>query len=553
MSTWGSRRAGQAAIGAVALIPVAGLLVFLVYPLLVIAAHSLRSGTGVLSVTNYTQLAHSPAMLRAAWHSVAMSTLVTLASLLAGFVIAFALYRSRMPGKWLVHAVLLLPMLAPSLVQGLGLIFLLGRSGLVHRWTGWNLDIYGLPGLLLANVFYALPQVVIIVSASLSRVDRRYYDSAEMLGASRWRQFVDVTLPNARFGLLSAAFVVFTVTMTDFGNAIVLGGSYRVLATEIYSQVAGQMNMGAGAAIGMVLLLPAVLSVYVERVASRRELQVGLDAAMAVVPARNRGRDIALTLAVAACLVPVLATVLVVVYASFVKLWPYRLGLTLANYHASLTDGVAPLLTSLKVSLATGLLGTMLLFVLAMSMRSLRGVLARVAWFAALLPAAIPGMVLGIGFLLAFNTGPLASLLYGTAAIVVLCNFYHYHSQAFLTMVAGLRTVPAALEEAVACLGAGRLRRIGDVVLPYAASSMLAVFFFLFMRSMVTLAGVIFLVTPTLKLASVSVMQMDMNGSTAQAAAYATCVMVVVGMALLAMRLAVGGIALKWKRSRHVA
>lgn len=553
MTTAMARRGGQAAFGAIALLPVAGLLVFLIYPLLVIATHSLRDGAGAWSLAHYTQLWHSPAMLRAAWHSVFVSTAVTFVSLLVGFVIAFALYRSRMPGKALVRAVLLLPMLAPSLVQGLGLIFLLGRSGLVHRWTGWNLDIYGLPGLLLANVFYALPQVVIILSASLARVDRRYYDSAEMLGASRWRQFLDVTLPNARFGLLSAAFVVFTVTITDFGNAIVLGGSYRVLATEIYSQVAGQMNMGAGAAIGMVLLLPAVLSVYVERVASRRELQSGSEAAMTVVPGRNAGRDTMLALAVAVFLLPVLATVLVVVYASFVKLWPYQLGLTFANYHVSLTDGVAPLLTSLKISLATGLLGTALLFVLALGMRSLRGVTARLAWFAALLPAAVPGMVLGIGFLLAFNTGPLAGLLYGTAAIVVLCNFYHYHSQAFLTMVGGLRTVPAALEEAVTCLGAGRVRRIADVVLPFAASSMLAVFFFLFMRSMVTLAGVIFLVTPTLKLASVSVMQMDMNGSTAQAAAYATCVMVVVGVALLAMRLVVGRIAVQWKRSRHVA
>ena len=120
-------------------------------------------------------------------------------------------------------------------------------------------------------------------------------------------------------------------------------------------------------------------------------------------------------------------------------------------------------------------------------------------------------------------------------------------------MVAGLRNVPVALEEAAQCLGAGTARRIGEVVLPYAAPTLASVFFFLFMRSMVTLSGVVFLVTPALNLAAVAVMQLDMNGSVSQAAAYATCVMVVTGLAVAAMRLAAARASMMVKRSRHVA
>src|SRR5690606_7187594 len=143
----------------------------------------------------------------------------------------------RMPLRWLVSLALILPLLAPSLVQALGLIFMFGRNGLVTYLTGIELQIYGLPGLVIANSMYALPQAVMIMAVALRHADRRQYDAALVLGASPWRRFCDITLPALRFGILSAAFVCFTVTITDFGNAAVIGGNYRVLASEIYAQV----------------------------------------------------------------------------------------------------------------------------------------------------------------------------------------------------------------------------------------------------------------------------------------------------------------------------
>lgn len=534
-------------------IPLIGLVLFFAYPLMVIGGHSFIGAGQVLSLENYRRLWTDPVVPRAAWHSLVMSGATTAITMLAGLTLAMALHRSCMRGKWAVRAALLLPMLAPSLMQGLGLIFLLGRNGLVHKFTGLHTDIYGFSGLVAADTCYTLPQAVIIISAALARVDRRYYDAAASMGASAWRQFVDITLPQARLGLMSAAFVVFTLTMTDFGNAMVVGGPYRVLAAEIYNQVSGQMDFGMGATIGMVLLLPAILSLYLEHVASRRA--AGSEHALPFEATRQVVRDTSLSMMCAVLLMPVVAIFATVIYASFVRLWPYHLSLSLAHYHTDLPDGYAPILTSLKVSLSVAVLGSVLVFMLAMGVRKMPALLSRAVYLLATMPAAVPGMIVGIGYLLSFNTGPLAPWLYGSVFIVVLCNVYHHHAQAFLTLSTGLRQVPASLEDAAACLGGHALHSVRDVVLPFAAPALVSVFFLLFMQSMVTLSAVVFLVTPDLSLASVSVMQLDQNGFVSQAAAYSTCIVAVVAIALGLMRLLASrvGSYLQQRRQQYVA
>ena len=161
---------------------------------------------------------------RATRHSLARGGATTALSVFLGFIIAQALYRCAFRGKWLIRSIIVLPLLAPSLVQALGLIFLLGRNGVISRALGVEIEIYGFWGLLIANTLYALPQAVMIIGAALVLLDARTYEAAEVMGAPPWRQFRDLTLPAARFGILNAAFVCFTITITDFGNAAVIGG-----------------------------------------------------------------------------------------------------------------------------------------------------------------------------------------------------------------------------------------------------------------------------------------------------------------------------------------
>lgn len=518
-------------------IPMAGLALFFLYPLATVGWRSLVEQDGAIGLGNYAEVFATRGILTATANSLTMSAATTAVSLLLGFAIAFGLDRSRMRGKALVKLALVLPLLAPSLVQGLGLIFILGRNGLVHRWTGWEFDIYGFWGLLISNVFYALPQAVLILQAALRNTDARYYDAAEVMGASSARQFFDITLPNCKFGLLSAAFVVFVITITDFGNAAVIGGNYRVLATEIYSQVSGQMNFGMGSVVGILLLLPSLISVQIERVASQRQFGAASPSGLRVTPQPARGRDLAFTAGVLLCAGAIVVTMGTVVFASFMRLWPYRMEWTLKHYDITVSGGYAPLWTSLYLSLAAAAGGVLLLFFLTFGVCRIPRAWAKLVYLVSVLPVGVPGLVLGLSYIFAFNSPstPLYAL-YGSAALIALCNFYHYHTQGFLTMMTGMRAVPQALEEAVSCLGGGTLHIVRDAVLPQIAPTVLGVFFFLFMRSMVTLSAVIFLVTPSVSVAPVSVLRLDEAGFVSQAAAYSTLIMLVVGGSLLAMR-----------------
>lgn len=532
---------------AATIFPVIGLLLFFLFPLALVAIKSLQIDGGY-GFSNYARIFTTPGLLTATGNSLILSFATTAICIILGFIIAFSLQRTTIFGKKYISAVLALPLLAPSLVQALGLIFLLGRNGLVHKWLGLNVDIYGFWGLLIANILYALPQAVLIIQASLRQSDARTYEAALVLGASRWRQFFDITLPNAKFGLLSAGFVVFTVTITDFGNAAVIGGNFKVLATEIYSQVVGQMNFNMGAVIGIILLLPTLVAFYIEKVASQRQFGSNSASAIAVVPDHVIQRDLPLGIILHATAAFIIIVVATVVLASFIKLWPYRMELTLKNYHITLSGGYTPLWTSLVVSVQAAIAGIILLFALAFSMKRIPEKLAKLLYFISILPVGVPGLVLGIAYVFAFNRGDSGlGLLYGSGLLIAICNFYHYHSQGFLTMVTGIRSVPEALEEAVMSFGGGTIRIVKDAILPFMGTTFVSVFFFLFMRSMVTLSAVIFLISPQVSVASVSVMRLDDAGFTSQAAAFSCCIMISVIAALALMK---GLLLLVGKRTR---
>ncbi|HEY9571897.1 MAG TPA: ABC transporter permease subunit, partial [Pusillimonas sp.] len=515
-------------------------ILFFAYPLATIFWQSFVLRDGMMGVGNYAAISSTPGLLDAGWNSLVVSLSTTIVCVVLGFAIAFALDRTCMRGKNALRGTLLLPLLAPSLVQGLGLLFILGRNGLVHQWTGWDLNVYGYSGLLLSDVFYALPQAVMIIQAALRNSDARYYDAASVMGAGGWRKFFDITLPNCKFGLLSAGFVVFTITITDFGNAAVIAGNYRVLATEIFNQVSGQQDFGMGSVVGIVLLLPALISVYIERVSSQKQFGSASESRIQVQPVSAPARDRVFALISYLVMFCIIAIIAVVVFASFVKLWPYNMSLTLANFDVNISSGYKPIWTTLYVSLVAAVVGVALLFCLAFGTKHISGAPAKAIYLLAVLPVGVPGLVMGLSYIFAFNnpSTPLY-LFYGTAILIALCNFYHYHTQGFLTMMTGMRAVPQALEEVISCLGGGVRRVLTDAVLPFIAPTVLAVFFFLFMRSMVTLSAVIFLVTPDLDMASVSVMHLNQAGFVSQAAAFSTIIILVVAAALIAMKLLV--------------
>ncbi len=518
-------------IGVTALI-----LIFLVMPLwaILVLGFSTPAGFGLGNfISTFTAARFWTLVLNSLGMALTCTVLVTSMA----YAYAYTLQRAHVPFKSLLRMAALIPLFAPSLVQAQGLVLLLGRNGILNRWMGMDIDIYGFWGVVIANALYAFPYAFLILSAALAVSDARLHESAEVLGAGPWRIFRTQTLPATRYGLAAACFVVFNLVLTDFGNPMVIGGDFNVLATEVYNQVIGQAQFGLGAVIGIVLLLPAIFAKIVEKRLTKQQQALLTSQARPMVVRPSRKRDLFLGIYAYVILALILSVILVVVLASFVKLWPYNMTFTLQHYQFDVQNGTAPLWNSVKISLATAVLGVAIAGMTAIAVQKFKNPLTGPLAFLAILPSAVPGMVLGLGYVLAFNnpSNPL-HFLYGSFALIIILSVYYNHAHAFLISSTSLKQISGSFDEASTMLGGSVVTTLRKVTLPLLWPTLLGVGVLFFMRTMVSLSAVIFLTTPSTQVASISVLQLSDRGAVNQAAAFSVCIMLIVIAALLIVR-----------------
>ncbi len=231
---------------------------FLLYPVYDITKLSFFRN-GLFTFRNYAAYFTNPRMFRSFTNSLFVSVVTMVITTVLAFFFAYGLTRTTIRGKGVFYTISTLPLIAPSIIQGLALILLFGRNGLITRYilhTDWN--IYGATGIIVAECLYCFPNALFILYTTLSAVDTRLDEAAQSLGASALKTFYKVTLPSAKYGIASAAALVFNLTITDFGVPVVIGGNYSVLATEIYQQVIGMQRFDLGATISVILLIPSV-------------------------------------------------------------------------------------------------------------------------------------------------------------------------------------------------------------------------------------------------------------------------------------------------------
>ena len=263
-------------------------------PLYTMMSKSVRDHDGVfVGFANYIDYFSTPALTYSIWNSLQVASITTFITVTIGFTFAYALTRSCIPLKGLFQSITMIPILVPSLLPGIALVYLFGTQGLI-KGLMFGHSIYGPIGIVIAEVFFTLPHAIIILITSLSIADSRLYEAAVALRASRLRIFLTVTLPGCRYGLISAAFVVFTLSITDFGAPKVIGGDFNVLATDVYKQVIGQQNFEMGAVVSVVLLIPAALAFAVDRVVQRRQVALLSSRAVALEPKPDRTFDAAM-------------------------------------------------------------------------------------------------------------------------------------------------------------------------------------------------------------------------------------------------------------------
>jgi iron(III) transport system permease protein len=530
-------------VGCALVAMVAFLLLVIAAPLGLLLSKSFQSGKGeFVGLANYVAYFSTPTLVASLWNSVWVALLTTAIVIPVSFGYAYALNRTMMPAKGLFYAMALLPVFAPSLLSAISFIYIFGNQGFLKSWLMGG-SIYGPIGIVMAQIFYCLPHAMLIMMTALSLADGRLYEAADALGTSPFRVFRTVTIPGVKYGLVSAAFVVFTLVVTDFGIAKVIGGQFNVLATDAYKQVVGQQNFEMGAVVGLVLLAPAVLAFIVDRRIQSRQVALLSARAVPLQPKPNRISD---TLALLYCLLVgglVVATLGVAVWASFVTYWPYNLTLSFKNYQFGVFEpaGWAPYFNSLAMSALASIFGTAIVFVGAYLIekgQTFRG-LRTFAHLLAMLPMAVPGLVLGLGYVFFVNArwNPL-NVFYGTLVLLAVNSIAHFYTTAHITAVTALKQIDNEFESVSASLKVPVWRTFLRVTLPICMPAVLDVAVYMFVNAMTTVSAVIFLYGAHTKLAAISIVHMDEAGTTAAAAAMAT-VIVLTAIAAKLLHLAI--------------
>ena len=501
----------------------------LILPLWWLLSKSFQDRDGnFIGLANYVEYFSTPALFASVWNSLFIAVLSTAIVLPLAFVYAYALQRSCMRWKGLFQALALIPILAPSLLPAISLIYLFGNQGFLKEWM-FGVEIYGPVGIVISQVFYCFPHALMILLAALSMADSRLYEAADALGASKTRVFFTVTLPGAKYGVISAGFVVFTLVMTDFGIAKVIGGRFNVLATDIFKQVIGQQNFEMGAVVGFVLLIPAVVAFFADRIIQGRQVALLSARAVPLIPKPDSGRDNGLFVFCAVVGGLIFVLLAMAVWASFVSRWPYNLALTLKNYNFGDfdTNGWSAYYNSVEMAAWTAAIGTVIIFVGAYLLEKTRGFAAgrALAQFMAMLPMAVPGLVLGLAYIFFFNArGNPFGFIYATMAILVVNSITHFYTVSHLTASTALKQMDHEFEAVSASLKVSLLRTMTRVSVPVCLPAVLDISIYLFVNAMTTVSAVIFLYSTETKLAAVTIINMDESGFTAAAAAMAVAI-----------------------------
>jgi len=519
-----------------------GLALFLLAPMAAIFMRAVQDSNGhYVGLVHFANYFATPALARSVWNSLWVSLAVAAITVPAAFVFAYALTRSCMPFKGTLRLIALIPLLAPSLLPAISLIQWFGNQGVLKgpMQSLGIASVYGAPGIILSEVFNCFPHALMILIAALLLADGRLYEAADALGTRRLRRFFTITLPGCKYGLLSAATVVFTYTISDFGAPKVIGGNFNVLAVDVFKQVIGQFNFSIGAVVGLLLLVPSVIAFGIDWVV-RRRLTANLTTRSVPFAPKPRTVFDSLMLAYCAAVCLLLLAVLgMAVYTSLIHLWPYNLGFTLKHYRYALVAGdYAPAFwNSLKMGAWTALIGTVFVFCTAYLLEKTRGLgpLRPALRLLALLSMAVPGLVLGLGYIMFFNhpQNPL-NFMYQTMAILAISTVVHYYTSGHLTAVTALKALDDEYESVSASLKVPFYKTFWRVTVPVCLPAILEIARYYFVVSISTLSCVVFLYAPHTIVAAVAIMNMDEAGDIGPAAALGTLVVLAsVGVCLL--------------------
>ena len=500
----------------------ASVAIFVLWPLIEVLLASLRI-EGEWTTDHYQLIATRRLYRNALVNSLSVAATVGVLGTTLGFVMAFVLTRTAVPFKRALHMLMMLPIISPPFVGAVSILFLFGFNGLVTRQLLQlqDFNIYGRWGVVASQIFTFAPLAYLSLRGVLQSISPTLEDAAFNAGATKWQTFLRVTLPLSMPGIFSAFLVVFIESISDFGNPLVLAGAtFPMLAPQAYLEITGSFNLGRGAMLATILLLPSLTAFAIQRywVARRQYVTVTGKPTASTTKLVTPVAKWSLFSVVAAFGALVAAFYTVIAVGAFTRVWGFDYTPTLQHMRYVFSVGLGAVQDTIVIALVTtpisGILGMLIAFLIVR--RTFPGKAA--LEFGSILNYAVPGTVVGIGYILAFNGRPL--LLTGTLAIIVLAFVFRYVPVGIQNGIAILRQIDPSIEEAAQNLGADGLTTFRKVTLPLIAPAFFSGLVYAFVRAMTAISAAIFLVSADWNLMTVQILNQVGSGRLGVAAAF---------------------------------
>lgn len=505
------------------------LALFVIYPLGKVLLFSLTDEAGNFSLAPMRELFTSSRYLNTFGRTMALGVVVALIATFIGYVFAYTITRTNVPCKGFLKTIATLPILSPPFILSLSIIFLFGKQGLITKSLLGITDnnVYGMGSLVVVQVISFFPIAYMTLSGILSSIDASVEDAACNMGASRWHTFWTVTFPLSLPGIISGCLLVFIQSLEDFSNPATIGGDFTTLSVEVYQIINGTYDMRKGSVLALLMLVPAMVAFLLNKYWVNKKSFVTVtgkptQARKLIDEAHIKWPLFIFCMLVAAVIILFYGTV---VFGSFVQTWGYDYTLTLSQYQKALAQGWDSLQNSMVLGLIAALLGGLLGMIIAYITAKRNYYGKRFIEVSSVLMFAVPGTVLGIAYILAFNTKPL--VLTGTATILVIVFVFRNMPVAIESGTTTLLQIDNSIEEASTILGAGSGYSFRRITLPMLRNAFFSGIVYSFVKAITAVSAVIFLVSPKWNLVTSKIYTLFDQAKYSQAAAFVTMMVVI--------------------------
>ncbi|MDR1429032.1 MAG: iron ABC transporter permease [Spirochaetaceae bacterium] len=510
------------------------LLIFVVLPIFNVFKMGSTDRDGRFSLGSLVSILASSSERQTFFNSMKLGVIVAVLATLLGYLFAFAITRTEMRGKRFFKAIATLPIISPPFILSLSIIFLFGRQGIITRGLLGirDFDIYGIHSLIVVQSLSFFPVAYLTLSGILESIDDSVEDAAYSLGATRGHIFRTVTLPLSLPGIISAMLLVFIQSMEDFSNPAVIAGGFSTLSVEAYRIITGMYDLHRGSMMAIVLLLPTVIAYLLQKYWLRKKSFVTVTGKPTQKRRKLHEKHIVYPLFAACTLVAAFVILLygTALTGALVRTWGVNYELTLSHFAFVLSMGGDALWNSVKLAIYAAPIGGILGMLIAYITVRVRFPGRRAMEVISLLTFAIPGTVLGIGYVSSFNQLPL--LFTGTAFILVAAFVFRNMPVAIESGTTTLLQIDKSIEEASSISGAGSGYSFRRITLPLLRNAFFSGLVYAFVRAMTAVSAIIFLVSPRWPLATSKIFSLFEASRYSDAAAYVT---IMIGIILVAI------------------